>query len=85
MKDTGATDYAERAEECDLLIETLVLAISISIGLHISKVANVTHLVIWAGMCLSVRVVVGSRSNTTLGQVTVLVDVEAVSVVRGQA
>ena len=77
MEYAGAPHDTEGSMQAHLAIKQLVNAVAIVISLHISKIAYVADLVIRTCMGVSMRVVVGTSSDTALAQVTKLVDMEA--------
>ena len=80
MEDAGAADHAERSEELHHRVKVRIFTIAIGISLHISKITNMTDDIFGASMGNAVRVIVGTGSDTSLGQVTILMDMEAVLV-----
>ena len=84
VKHTGATNDAEWAMQADELVLMFVPAIAVSVSLHIAEVTDVADLILGACMSHLVRVVMRSSGGAALGQIAILVDVEAVLLARGQ-
>mmetsp|Transcript_34592 Transcript_34592/g.45482 ORF Transcript_34592/g.45482 Transcript_34592/m.45482 type:complete len:112 (-) Transcript_34592:140-475(-) len=70
--------------QAHLLVEELVSAIAVRIGLHVAQVAHVANLVSRTRMRLFVRVEVRACSQAPIAQVAELVDMEAVFIAGSQ-
>ena len=85
MEYTAAANNASRSEKGDLLVHSIVLAVSSIISLYVAQVSNMSVFIIRAGMSVLIRVVVGSGCETSIRQVTVLMHMEAVKLSRIQS
>ena len=65
-------------EQCHNLVLAVVLGSLIGTSLDVAEVADVSSLVVRAGMVNFARIVVGACSFAALGQIAELVDVESV-------
>ena len=63
-------------------VGVLVLAIAVSVSLHIAQVANMAHMGVRTAVGFLERIVVGSSGSASSQQVAVLVDVETMLVAR---
>lgn len=70
-------DDALRADQLDQLVRGRALAIALSIGLEVAKVANMADLISWSTVCLAMGVEVGAGGGAPVGVVTELMDVHA--------
>ena len=85
MEYTAATNDAGRPKKGDLLVHTIVLAVSSIISLYVAQVSNMSVFIIRASMSVLIRVVVGSGCEASIRQVTVLMYMEAVKLSRIQS
>ena len=85
MENAAAANHAEGTEKSYLLVHTIVLAVSIIVGLDVAQVSDMANFVVRAGMSVLVRIEVGARREASIRQVAVLVDVEAVQLARVQS
>ena len=65
-----------------MLVHSIVLAVSSIIGLYIAQVSYMAMFIIRTSMSMLIRVVMGSGCETSISQVTVLVNMEAMELAR---
>jgi len=73
----STADNAFRANQFDQLVGGSALAIALTIGLEVSKVANMAGLISWSTVCLAMWVEVGTGGGAAVGVVTECMDVHA--------
>ena len=60
------------------MINEVILSISLIIGLDVSEVTDVSCQILGASMSMSERIIVRASSNTSLEQISILMNVESV-------
>lgn len=81
MQDARSTNDAQRTPELHELVFSLIKAIAVSVTLDVAQIANMADLAVRTSVSVSERVVMGTSSNTSVCEITELVDVKAMKVV----
>ena len=82
MENARSSDYGEWTPQLNQFVFVFIDSCTIRICLHVSQVSYVSDLISWAAMRLAERIVMLSSSQASVRQVTKLVNVEPVLVIR---
>ena len=70
--------------QANLLVRSVIASVALRISLYIAQVAHMANLIFRSRMHVTMRVVVGASCDTSVRQVTILVDMEAVELAWAQ-